>query len=670
MGTKVVSTIDEGWEQKLRDREAEIALLSETAQVVNSELGLDALFQLVTQRAQTLIQAETVLIPLLDEECQYYTYRAGFGKNAEEIVGESLPLDFGVCGWVWRHKRPWWRGVLHELNDEERNRWEKDAGSLILVPLFGKRHFLGGIVGINKIGGGEFSKRDLDLLTLFASQVSIAIENATFFEEINKAKKQAEAYQLELQTLNADLEQRVAGRTAELAAANIKLKQMALHDTLTGLPNRALIHDRLKYSIARAKRESQPLSVMMLDLDRFKEINDALGHHLGDEFLIAIAARLCAVLRETDTVGRLGGDEFAIILPGTQGESAAMVAAKIIEALEKPLELAGNHLLPAGSLGIAMYPEHGQDENELLKFADIAMYIAKRANSGYAVYDAKSENHQHEQMSLISELRAALRKNQFELFYQPQIDLLTGKILRVEALARWPHPQKGMIPPDVFIPILEKTGLINLFTRWVLDTALGQFAAWRDAGTREWPNGGFTDITMGVNLSMHNLSDPSLPDQLATLLNKWGVAGSSLILEITEASILKDPDRVIGVLSRLRETGVKFSIDDFGACYSSMTYLKKLPISELKIDKTFVMKIANEDDAIIVLSTIYLARNLGLEVVAEGVETQAVLDALIRLECKSAQGYHISRPLPAAELAAFFRETERILSMKSQGGVV
>ena len=583
-------------------------------------------------------------------------------------MGESLPLDFGVCGWVWRHKRPWWRGVLDELSDEEKNKWEKEAGTIILVPLFGRRHFLGGIVGTNKIGGGDFSKRDLDLLTLFANQVSIAIENATFFEEINRAKKQAEAYQLELRALNADLERRVHGRTAELAAANIKLKQLALHDTLTGLPNRALIQDRLKYSIARAKRESQPLSIMMLDLDRFKEINDTLGHHIGDRFLIAIADRLRAVLRETDTAGRLGGDEFAIILPGTHGESAVRVAAKIMEALEQPLELAGNHLSPAGSLGIAMYPDHSQDESELLKFADAAMYTAKRAHGGYGIYNAKVDSQHHEQLSLANELRVAINKNQFELFYQPQIDLLTGKILRVEALARWPHPERGMILPDVFIPILEKTGLINLFTHWVLDTALGQFAAWRDADAQIRSSETFKGMTLGVNLSMHNLSNPSLPDQLAALLGKWGVEGSSLILEITEAGILKNPDQVIRVLARLKETGVKFSIDDFGARYSSMAYLKKLPISEIKIDKSFVMQITNEDDAIIVLSTIYLAHNLGLEVVAEGVETQAVLDALVRLNCNGAQGYHISRPLPADELVEFLRTAEMTSLMKNQGG--
>lgn len=377
-------------QQRLRDREAEISLLSETANLVNSELNLETVFRLVTRRAQALIQAETVLIPLLEDDSKQYTYRAGFGKNTEEIVGESLPLDFGVCGWVFRHKRAWWRGVLDELEEEEKNRWEKEAGTLILVPLFGKRQFLGGIAGINKVGGGEFTKRDFDLLTLFANQVSIAIENAAFFEEINRTKHQAEAHRFELQALNADLERRVDERTVELAAANIKLTHLALHDPLTGLPNRALIQDRLKHSVARAKRENQPFSIMMLDLNGFKEINDVFGHYVGDLFLIAIASRLRAVLREVDTVGRLGGDEFVLILPGTHGEFTKMVAAKIIEALQKPLELEGNHLSPAGSLGIAIYPDHGRDGHELLRLADVAMYIAKRANGGYFIYDPQA----------------------------------------------------------------------------------------------------------------------------------------------------------------------------------------------------------------------------------------------------------------------------------------
>lgn len=640
-------------EQRLRDRETEIALLNETAQVVNSELDIETVFQLVTQRAQALINAETVLIPLLDADCLQYTYRAGYGKNTEEIVGESLPLDFGVCGWVWRHKRPWWRGVLDELEDEEKNKWEKEAGTIILVPLFGKRHFLGGIVGINKIGGGDFTRRDLDLLTMFANQVSIAIENATFFVEINSARQQAEAYQVELKRLNTDLERRVEERTAELAEANIKLQQMALHDSLTGLPNRTLIHDRLAYSISQARRGSSPLSIMMLDLDRFKEINDTLGHHTGDLFLIEIAARLRAVLRESDTVGRLGGDEFAIILPGARDAAAERVAMKIIKALEKPLELEGHSLFPAGSLGIATYPDHGEDATELLRFADVAMYVAKRAHGGYFVYNAKVDHHDHARLSLVSELRDAMRLGQFELHYQPQVNLETGQVTRVEALARWPHPQNGMVPPDVFIPVLEKTGLIIAFTYWVLDTALGQWAAWRDAGIH-------LGTTLSVNLSMYNLSDASLPDQLTALLRKWNVDGASLMLEITESSIMNDPERVIQVLSRLKDTGVRFSVDDFGAGYSSLAYLKKLPVSEIKIDKSFVMQMsADVDDAMIVLSTIYLAHNLGLDVVAEGVETQEVLDTLARLKCDIAQGYFVSRPLPADKVEGFLRNHVR-----------
>lgn len=640
------ATVIEELKQQLQDRETEITLLSETANIVNSELNLELVFKLVTERAKTLINAETVLIPLLDTDCQHYTYRAGAGKNSEEIVGESLPLDFGVCGWVWRHKRPWWRGVLHELEEEERNKWEKEAGTIILVPLFGKRHFLGGIVGINKIGGGDFDKRDLDLLTLFANQVSIAIENATFFDEINTARQQALAYQADLQSLNAELEKRVEARTAELASANTMLTQMALHDPLTGLPNRALIKDRLKYSIIRAKRDKTPVSIMMLDLDRFKEINDTLGHHVGDIFLIEIASRLCTVLREADTVGRLGGDEFALILPATRGDAAETVAKKILEALEKPLEIEGSVLSPAGSLGIATYPDHGLNESDLLRFADVAMYAAKRSSSGYLTYNGKEDQNNHQQLTLVSELRNAIKTNEFVLYYQPQIDLISGGVRRVEALARWPHPVQGMIAPDIFIPILEKTGLIKPFTYWALDTALGQWSAWRDTGIQA--------LCMSVNISMHNICDPSLPVQLAELLKKWNVPGSCLMLEITESCIMRDPDLVISVLLRLRETGVNFSIDDFGTGYSSLMYLKRLPVTEIKIDKSFVMDMSNiKGDAAIVLSTIYLAQNLGLEVVAEGVETQEVYDTLCRLKCDTAQGYFISRPLPADKLLEF-----------------
>lgn len=373
-------------ESELHDRAVEIELLKETADAVSSELDLKKVLRLVVERARSLILAETVLIPILDEDCAHYTYQAGCGKNADEIVGESLPLDLGVCGWVWRHKRPWWRGVLEELDEAERNKWEKEAGTVILVPLVGKRHFLGGLAGINKIGGGDFTKRDLDLLTLFANQVSFAIENAAFFEEMNKAREQAERYQRELQSLNAELEQRVSQRTAALADAMRELEHLALHDTLTGLANRSLFQDRLRHGMARAKRENKPLALIMIDLDKFKTINDSLGHDVGDLLLKEFSLRLRSVLRESDTLGRIGGDEFVVVLPAVNAAAAAHVAQKLLKVLEPPFIFNDQSIVSTGSMGIAVYPEHAQDMTGLCKCADAAMYVAKRRQKGYFVF--------------------------------------------------------------------------------------------------------------------------------------------------------------------------------------------------------------------------------------------------------------------------------------------
>jgi diguanylate cyclase (GGDEF)-like protein len=630
----------------LHDRETEIDLLNETATAVSSELDLEKVYALVSKKSQELIQSETLLIALLNETCEEYTYRAGCGKNADEIVGESLPLNFGVCGWVWKNKRPWWRGVLDELGEEERNKWEKEAGSIILVPLFGKKHFLGGIVGIDKVGGEDFSKRDLDLLTLFANQVSFAIENATYYEQLNTAKQKTEEYFLELQLLNEELEKRVEERTSELAEANDRLQHIALHDSLTGLPNRTLVHDRLKYSISQAKRSKKPLSVMMIDLDRFKSINDSLGHHAGDILLQTIGNRIQGLLRDSDTTSRLGGDEFAIILPETDSESAKIVASRINEIVEAPIYLEGHNCSTAASIGIASCPEHGDDPMELLKHADVAMYAAKKSKSGYFIYDPNKDNNNQRKLLFMSELHEAIEKHKFELYYQPQISMITSQPIRLEALARWPHPEKGIVPPDEFIPALEQTGLIRKFTYWVLDTALEYCASLRSNNINS---------TMCVNLSMYNLSDPCLTDQVLSLLEKWKLDSNSLILEITETVIMENPEQVMETITFLTKKGIKFSIDDFGTGYSSLAYLKKLPVVEIKIDKSFVMDMMeNEDDIMIVKSTIYMAHQLGLEVVAEGVENEESLNELRLLKCNYAQGYHICRPKPVDELAEYF----------------
>ncbi len=373
-------------ESELRDREIEVSLLKETAEAISGELDLQKVFQLAVERARSLIMAETVLLPVLDGNRAEYTYRAGCGKDADEIVGQSLPLELGICGWVWRHKRPWWHGVLTELDEAERNKWEKEAGSIILVPLIGKRRFLGGLAGINKIGGGDFTKRDLDLLSLFANQVSFAVENAALFDQLNKIKEETEAYQREMQALNTELERRVAQRTSALADAVKELEHLALHDMLTDLPNRSLVEDRLQQSIHIARREKKALSFLMVDLDRFQEVNDRYGHDVGDGLLKQIAMRLRRVLRQSDTAGRLGGDEFAFVLPSTDAAGAMKVAEKLLQVLEPPFKVGDKTIRCACRIGIATYPEHGVDVAALCNRADAAMRVAKRDKRGYSVY--------------------------------------------------------------------------------------------------------------------------------------------------------------------------------------------------------------------------------------------------------------------------------------------
>ncbi|MDH3562198.1 MAG: sensor domain-containing diguanylate cyclase [Gammaproteobacteria bacterium] len=379
-------------ESQLRDREFEIAMLKETANAVSGELDLENVFQLVAEHARKLILAETVLVPVLNENRDHYIYRAGCGKNSDAIVGQSLPLEQGLVGWVARHKRPWWHGVLAELEEGERNQWEKEAGSIILVPLFGKRRFLGGISGINKIGAKDFSQRDLDLLTLFAHQVSNAIENAQLFDQLNKSKKEAEEYQRELQFLNTELERRIAQRTSALIDAVKVLEHLALHDMQTDLPNRSLVEDRLQQGILLAKREKKVLSFVVVNINQFRIINDQHGHDVGDSLLKHIAMRLRRILRQSDTAGRLGGDEFGIILPSTDAAGAGMVAEKLIKVMEPPYKLGDKTISCACSIGISVYPQHGEDVSTLNKNAEIAMYSAKRSGRGYAVYhphDAK-----------------------------------------------------------------------------------------------------------------------------------------------------------------------------------------------------------------------------------------------------------------------------------------
>ena len=625
----------------LDERELEIAMLKEISDAVSSQLNLEKVFQLVAERARDLIDAETVLIPLLDEDCQQYTYRAGCGENADEIVGESLPIDFGICGWVWKHRRAWWRGVLDELTDSERNQWEKDAGTVILVPLIGKRHFLGGIAGIDKTGGGEFNKRDLDLLSMFASHVSIAIENAAAYEELEDAVIRAEQYQAEL-----------VGVNQKLVDANKELETLALYDQLTGVPNRALVNNRLNQALIQAERNNSNLALLMIDLDRFKEINDTLGHHVGDELLKQVCDRLKEIPEDSCTFGRLGGDEFAVILPDGGMDEAAALAASITDSLNENFILENASFSINASIGIALYPDHGDDVSSILCCADIAMYEAKRNKADSLIYDSGMGEHSVDKLALTTELKEGLKNNELVLYYQPKVNTITSEIVGVEALARWPHADRGMIQPDMFIPIMENTGLIRQFTAWVLDEAMSQCA--------EWCKGGI-HVPISINLSMHNLRDPEFPAHVSAALKRWKPKKNCIMFEITESVVMgNDPD-IPKVLRQLSKQGIRFSIDDFGTGYSSLMLLKQLPVHELKIDKSFISHMTrNTDDEVIVRSTIDLAHNLGLAVVAEGVEDEATRERLIKAGCELTQGFLVSKPVPADEIEKMFTQNKKI----------
>ena len=423
-------------------------------------------------------------------------------------------------------------------------------------------------------------------------------------------------------------------------------RHQSLHDTLTGLPNRTLFHDRVHQALLTARREGLRLGVMIMDVDRFKEINETLGHQNGDRLLRLIALRLKGTLRESDTIARLGGDEFGLLLPKVDPPgAAAQVARKVLKALkEEPLVVGGLTLDVGASIGIALYPEHGEDVDTLLRQADVAMYAAKESLTGYESYREDHNRYSPSRLALAGELRRAIEDRMLTLHYQPKAELGTGKIRGVEALVRWPHPSRGLLTAEEFVPLAENTGLIKALTLFVLDTGLRQLRTWRRSGL---------DITVAVNISAANLHDPRFPREVKQLLRKWKVDPTWLELEITESSIMKDSIRGLEVLAELSGMGVRLSIDDFGTGYSSLAYLKQLPVHEIKIDKSFVLGlVADPSAAMIVRSVIDLGRNLGLSVVAEGVETEAIWRRLGSLGADLAQGFYLARPAPSDEISA------------------
>ena len=429
-----------------------------------------------------------------------------------------------------------------------------------------------------------------------------------------------------------------------LATANMQLEIQATHDALTGLPNRTFLHKQLEQEAQIAHESNIASALLLLDLDRFKEVNDTLGHTVGDALLQQIGQRLQDHLRPADLIARLGGDEFAIVLPATEVDEAVQAARTLIGALDIPILVDGHAFSIGGSIGIAITPENGFDVTTLLRCADVAMYVAKRSQSGYAEYSPEIDQHSPYKLALMSELRQAIADDSLLIHYQPKVSFSVGRIVGVEALVRWPHPVHGLILPEDFIPLAERTGLIGPLNRWVLERAVSQ--------CRDWEQGGF-HTNVAVNLSTHTLYDPKLLSTVTDLLHAYEVAPSQLTLEITESMLMEEPERAQVVLADLHSLGVSIAIDDFGTGYSSLSYLKRLPIDEVKIDKAFVHGLgidADPADAAIVQAMVAMARPLQCEVVAEGVESAEAWTFLQELGCDLAQGYYCSRPLPAAEL--------------------
>jgi diguanylate cyclase (GGDEF)-like protein/PAS domain S-box-containing protein len=436
---------------------------------------------------------------------------------------------------------------------------------------------------------------------------------------------------------------------AALLAQSTLNEHQALHDALTGLANRTLFRSRVDHMVQACRRGNTRAAVLVVDLDGFKAINDSLGHAAGDDLLVEFARRLHAAVRASDTVARLGGDEFGVLLPDANvAEDVCRSVDRMQAVIEQPIELHGLSLSLEASIGISLFPDDGGDVESLLRCADGAMYHAKHEKSGWKFYDDDCVRRDTGRLTLVGELRRALHRRELILHYQPKALLADGEVHSVEGLLRWNHHQRGLVGPDEFIPIIQQTSLIKPLTLYVIDEALRQCRAWRDDGLR---------LAVAVNLSPRNLVDADLPAQVAAGLERWNIEPAFLELEITESAMLTDPARTKLILERLSAMGIRLSIDDFGTGYSSLAYLKRLPISEIKVDRSFVMNMEHdEDDATIVRSTIELARNLGLDVVAEGVENAGVWDRLRALGATTAQGYYLSRPVPAAELQAWLLE--------------
>jgi diguanylate cyclase (GGDEF)-like protein len=592
----------------LSDRHLNLERLYRFTQAVSSSPEVDEVLGNVLQEAKELLRAETAEVAFVASATGTVA-RVRLGSTGRLTRSEEpqSPEDEWLLATVVSGGEPLL--LPRGTREPEQRQWlaTQAAREAVAVPLKGGAGIVGALIVTDRMGEVRaYDGDDVLLLETVANHASVALQNGELID---------------------------------------RLRHEAMHDTLTGLANRAYLQRRLATALDEvAEGRSPGAAVMILDLDGFKEVNDTLGHQQGDHLLVEVAARLSTAVDTAGTVARLGGDEFAVLLGGTGDEDKVVrVARRILRALEHPIALDGMEVEVGGSLGVALAPVHATDPAALLKRADLAMYDAKASTHGLRVYQPDLDTTNPRRLTLVSELRAGLQSGQLMVHAQPQGRLGDGKVVSVEALVRWNHPELGAIAPDEFIPIAERSGLINQLTTRVLDLSLRAVADWRAVGH---------DLGIAVNLSTRSLHDADLVEEVSRLLRRHGVPAGRLTLEVTESSVMADPARATALLHQLRDLGVRLSVDDFGTGYSSLSYLKRLPVHEVKIDRSFVIGLSERsDDVAIVRAIVDLGRHLGLEVVAEGVEDQATWDLLASMGCDLGQGWHLGHPMPTEELA-------------------
>jgi diguanylate cyclase (GGDEF)-like protein len=612
-----------------RQRHHSLEVLYKATRVVDRSVRLDSGTSALLEQTRDMFRAEMAELTLFGENLNEWARRSTLGPG--DHVDVDSPVTLEPTEGVWARIASERQALLFprpienaRLRDYFAARGIRDA---MVAPLYRDGEVVGTLLVGNRLGDvSTFDTEDLKLFEMLSNHASVSLDNARLVEDLSSS-------------------------LAQLKDLNRRNEYQATHDALTGLPNRLLFHHQVRDCIS-AGRDGPGAAVMMIDLDRFKEVNDTLGHHNGDVLLEQVAVRLTDGLRSTDTVARLGGDEFAVLLPDVRdAEAAYAVARDLRKALEEPLVVAGLSLSLGASIGIAVHPFHGGDVHELLRKADVAMYAAKERETLIEIYSSDYDSNSAGRLGLAGELRRAIDEHQLTLHYQPKARIADGTVTGVEALVRWAHPERGPVRPDEFIPVAESSGLIKPLTLYVLDAAVRQCRTWVDQGL---------DLKVAVNLSAKNLIDLGFADEVGAILQKWNVSPSQLELEITESTIMSDPARARNVLGKLNAMGIGLAIDDFGTGYSSLGYLKRLPVDELKIDKSFVLNMTTErSDAAIVRSTVELGHNLGLKVVAEGVENHEVWAELQDVGCDLAQGYLLSRPLPATELESWLASRDR-----------